>query len=312
VAVPLPTLLPPPSSDQLPWPWNGPRQTGVGDLSMIQRRPLISIVTPSLNQGSYLEQAIRSVLLQGYPNLELIVVDGGSTDRTLATLKKYDPWLTHWVSEPDSGPTHALNRGFESASGEILAFLNADDFYLAGCLERIAREFIENPDVDVVSGHGYLTDRSGRLGVPIFSDPWDYQRFRYGACVLVQPATFFRRTVFEKVGGFRHETTSCWDAELWADMAERGATFQLIEEYLATFRLHPDSISGSVQLTERRREDFRLVMTRMIGREESISDRCVRAYYRALKFAGHPLRTLRQRAFIRNALRPDGSEPAYP
>ena len=95
--------------------------------------PRISIVTPSFNQGQFIEETIRSILLQGYPNLEYIIIDGGSTDESVEIIKKYEPWLTYWVSEKDRGQAHAINKGLERCTGEILAYINSDDYYYPGC-----------------------------------------------------------------------------------------------------------------------------------------------------------------------------------
>lgn len=105
--------------------------------------PKISIVTPSYNQGEFIEETIRSVLLQNYPNLEYLVIDGGSTDKTLDILKKYAPWLYYWVSEKDQGQADAINKGFDKASGQILAYLNSDDLYLPGTLHTVATHFLD-------------------------------------------------------------------------------------------------------------------------------------------------------------------------
>ena len=120
------------------WPWTG-AFAPVPDVMPDGRPwPRISLVTPAFNQGAYLEQALRSLLLQGYPRLELIVMDGGSSDGTRAVLERYSPWLAHWVSQPDNGPASALNEGFRHATGDIYGFLNADDFLLDGSLARVA------------------------------------------------------------------------------------------------------------------------------------------------------------------------------
>lgn len=259
--------------------------------------PMFSVVIPSLNQCRYLEQAIASVLSQASP-VELIVMDGGSTDGSVAVLERYAPSLKYWVSAPDEGASAALNLGFQHATGEILAVLNADDYYLPGALAQVQQAFADFPGADVISGHGYFAASNGELGVPAYSDRWSVTRFKYGACVLLQPATFFRRTAFDRAGGFRQSGSVCWDMELWADMAARGATFHSLDRFLAAFRLHDDSITGRPDLRLRRRTDARAVMAEVRGRPETRFDRLLHLVYRALKFASHPGRTLRQRAFV--------------
>jgi glycosyltransferase involved in cell wall biosynthesis len=258
---------------------------------------------PSFNQRQFVEAAVRSVLLQGYPNLEVIVVDGGSTDGSVEAITTYAPWLAHWISEPDAGPAQALNKGFQRATGEILGFLNADDFYLQGGVAKIAREFRMYPSADVISGHGYLAAASGRLGVPIFSDRWNLQRFAYGTCVLVQQATFFRRRAFEHAKGFNEQMRTCWDMELWADLARSGASFHGFEEFLAAFRLHSRSITGSPELRQQREQDTRAILQKFRGRREAPRDRVYRVLHRLRKFCGHPRRTFSQRAFCYSALK---------
>jgi glycosyltransferase involved in cell wall biosynthesis len=264
--------------------------------------PLISIVTPSLNQGRFIEHAIRSVLAQGYPRLELIVMDGGSSDDTVATLTRYKDSLTHWESAPDGGPADALNRGFGHANGDILGFLNADDFYLPGSLETIALAFADRPNAEVISGHAYFANPAGELGVPVYSDPWHPTRFRYGACLLIQQATFFRRTTFDAARGFRLSRRTSWDMELWADMAKAGARFDSIGTFLAAFRLHPDSITGSARGWQKRVSDAHYVLEHLRGRPTTSGDRVRTLYHRARRFMTHPLRSARQRLYFHSTL----------
>jgi glycosyltransferase involved in cell wall biosynthesis len=242
------------------------------------------------------------VLLQGYPNLELIVVDGGSTDGTVDVIRRYAGWLAHWICEDDNGPANALNKGFHLATGEILGFLNADDFLLPGCLATVAGVFETHASADVVSGHGFLMGESGELGTPMFSDRWNLRRFTYDACILVQPATFFRRWRFQQVEGFKETTRTTWDMELWADMALAGATFHSIDEFLAAHRLHAGSISGSLHLRKQRRQDARTVRQKVKGRNEALLDRLYSALHRVCKFSRHPRRTLTQRFFFHSTL----------
>jgi glycosyltransferase involved in cell wall biosynthesis len=268
----------------------------------MSRLPAISIVIPSLNQGGFLETAIQSVLAQQIPGLELIVMDGGSSDTTRDVLAKYAPSLAHHVSHPDAGPAAALNAGFRTASGDVFGVLNADDFLLPGSLNIVTRAFESRPDAGVISGHGYFALPDGELGVPLFSDLWDRTAFRYGACVLVQPATFFRRAAFDRAGGFPQTGRICWDMELWAAMARTGATFATIGDHLAAFRLHPASMTGRTDLQRRRRSDARAVAASLDGRPDTTGDHVRHYWHRARKFSRHPLRVWRQRRFLHAVL----------
>jgi glycosyltransferase involved in cell wall biosynthesis len=293
--------LPAPPDAMTVWPWTRASRPLPAAMPDGSPWPRVSIVMPSFNHAAYLEQAIRSVLLQGYPALELIVMDGGSADGSVAILEKYDPWLEYWHSQPDRGPADCLARGFARASGEVFAFLNADDFYLPDCLATVVPAF--GSGADVVSGHGYFAEPAGHLRVPAFSDPWSLTTFRYGACVLVQPATFFTRDAYQRAGGFRQSNSLCWDMELWADMAAVGARFESIDAFLAAFRIHGGSITGNPGNRLLRRQHARLVMARSRGRAETRADRALQLVHRALKFSRHPFRTLRQRAFFYSTIK---------
>lgn len=265
-------------------------------------RARLSLVMPSRNHGTFIEAAIRSVLLQAHPAVELIVMDAASTDATPAVLDRYRPWLAHAVSAPDDGPADALNRGFARASGDLLGFLNADDFLLPGSLDTVIRWFDAHQDADVVSGHGYMARPSGELGPPVVSDRWDRARFVRGTCILFQPATFFRRRSFDRVGGFPARRNQTWDMELWANMAESGAAFATMEAALAAHRLHPDSITGSPDLRRARWDDARHIREQLLGRQESLTDRALVWWHRLHKFSQHPGRTLSQRVFCYSTL----------
>lgn len=265
--------------------------------------PLISIVIASLNHGQFLDHALRSVLAQRFPRVELIVMDGGSRDGSVGLLEKYDAAISYWSSRTDNGPADALNQGFARATGDILGFLNADDFYLDGAFARIADGFARAPSIDVLSGHGYFALPSGDLGAPMYSDRWNLTRFRYGACVLLQPATFFRRTAYERAGGFRQTGRVCWDMELWADLAASGATFGRIDAFLAAFRLHDASLTGGIRHRRQRRDDARAVMVEVRGRPEGLMDRACEVFFRVLKFTRHPVRNARRRLFFFSTLK---------
>jgi glycosyltransferase involved in cell wall biosynthesis len=285
------------------WPWSAASAQLPDTMLDGSSWPRISIVTPSFNQGQFIEETIRSVLLQGYPNLEYIIIDGGSTDGSIEIIKKYDERLAYWSSEADKGAAAGLNKGFRHATGEIFGYLNSDDIYLPGCLRRIAGEFQPHPFADVVSGNGYFARESGELARPIFSNRWCPRRFAYEACVIFQPATFFRGEAFRKTAGFNEGNLTCWDAELWADLALAGACFHGLGDFLATFRIHRNSITGGGRHGSQFRLDRKRIFEKIMGRPWSIADRYYAYAYRLMKFCRHPERTLGFRLFLRSNLK---------
>src|SRR5882672_3579012 len=130
---------------------------------MVDSYPTISIVTPSYNQGSYLEKTILSVLDQEYPNIEYIVIDGGSTDNSVDIIKKYEKHLKYWVSEQDRGQSNAINKGFSHATGDLLAWLNSDDYYMPGALWTLATMAMANPEASAFVGTGRVVDETGNI-----------------------------------------------------------------------------------------------------------------------------------------------------
>jgi glycosyltransferase involved in cell wall biosynthesis len=162
--------------------------------------PSISIVTPSFNQGKFIEQTILSVLDQGYPYLEYMIIDGGSTDNTIEIIRNYEARLAYCMSEPDAGQAEAINKGWARSSGEILGWLNSDDYYLPVTFQKVAEAFRANPGAGVVYGLGHFVSETGEV-IQTVGAPIDPQRMVNGGYyVLPQPAVFIRRTVIEKVG----------------------------------------------------------------------------------------------------------------
>ena len=141
---PILSELPSPPRYKTGWPWTEKVPQLPQSMPDGNAWPRVSIVTPSLNQGQYLEETIRSVLLQGYSNLEYIIIDGGSTDGSVEIIRKYEPWLNYWVSEPDKGQSHAINKGFRRSTGEIMAYLNGDDIYYPNTLHDVATNFLKS------------------------------------------------------------------------------------------------------------------------------------------------------------------------
>ncbi|GAB4483420.1 MAG: glycosyltransferase family 2 protein [Anaerolineales bacterium] len=223
----------------------------------------VSLVTISYNQARFLEEAIRSVLQQNYPALEYIVVDAGSSDDSRAIIEKYRSQISKIIFEPDRGPADGLNKGFSHASGKIFGYLNADDLLLPGAIAAITRVFQKKPALDVLSGHGWVVDENSRPLYREFSWPYSLTFYRYQCTTILQQATFFRAEKFWQSAGFNLANKTCWDSELMVDLALRGARFGLTNQFLACFRLHKDSISGSARLKTEYEQNVQRILQRL-------------------------------------------------
>lgn len=226
--------------------------------------PTISIVTPSYNQAAYLEATLRSVLDQGYPNLEYFVQDGGSTDGSADILRRYGPRLRGWVSEKDAGQADAINRGFAKTTGSIMAWLNSDDRLTPGSLHAVARCFQRFPEIDVVYGHRIIVDQSGReVG------RWITPRHRRGDMIwadyIPQETMFWRRRLWEQVGG-RIDTTLHFaiDWDLVARFEHAGARFYRLPRFQGIFTTHETQKSVAIKESIGRQE-FEKIRRRYAG-----------------------------------------------
>jgi glycosyltransferase involved in cell wall biosynthesis len=232
--------------------------------------PLVTIVTPSLNQAPFLEEAMLSVLRQGYPAIEYIVIDGGSTDDSVETIRRYRGRLAYWVSEPDAGQSNAINKGFTHGTGTILAWLNADDL-LAPSAVNIAVRFLEaEPDVGLVYGDRVEIDAKGNTIGQLRCPPHDPNMFRKDV-TLPQETVFFRTEVFKATGGLDESLHFAMDLDLWCKIA-RVARMRHIPTFLACFRRHEQSKSVVYDAAEdathqRYHEERELVMKRHFGRK---------------------------------------------
>ncbi|HOS97325.1 MAG TPA: glycosyltransferase family 2 protein [Deltaproteobacteria bacterium] len=179
--------------------------------------PRITIVTPSYNQAPFLEAAIRSVLLQEYSNLEYFIMDGKSTDGSVEIIRRYEPWLAGWVSEPDRGQSHAINKGWKKATGDIIAWLNADDFYLPGAFSTVAQAFSSNHQARVFSGIGEIRDASGSVLMSTKNPSSFDAHAMLSACggVPLQPSVFLNRLVLDEVGYLNEDLHYTMDWEYW-------------------------------------------------------------------------------------------------
>ncbi|MBD9361077.1 glycosyltransferase family 2 protein [Methylomonas fluvii] len=206
--------------------------------------PKISVITPSFNQGGFIEKTITSVLSQSYPNLEFIIVDGGSSDNTVEVIKKYENSLHYWVSEPDRGQSHAINKGMAIATGEILTWLNSDDIYLPGALHRFASAFQENPDIGIVVGEGRIVDLQGKEIYYARPNAEINLTSLYGWLNdgdFLQPSSAFSRTAWYQSGPIDESVHIALDVDLWLRMAKNGVIFKSVNELLSEALSHPNA-----------------------------------------------------------------------
>lgn len=205
----------------------------------MQKLPRISIVTPSYNQAQFLERTIISVLNQNYPNLEYIIIDGGSTDGSVEIIRKYEKYLAYWFSEADQGQSDALNKGFDKSTGEILAWLNSDDMYLPNALFNVARSFVKNPDAALIYGDYIKVDADDRCFALRRQPSFDYQVCLHAYTMPIQPASFFNREAFFSVGGLNINLHYTMDYDLILRLARYGRVVHA-NEYVAALRFHKD------------------------------------------------------------------------
>jgi len=231
--------LPPAFEYKSGWPWTHDESATLDQPSTDKNLPRISIVTPSYNQGRFIEETIRSVLLQGYPNLEYIIVDGGSSDNTVEVIKKYEPWIKYWVSEPDRGQSHAINKGFEKAEGDVFGWLNSDDYFYPFGLQTLIALRESHPsavawvgacrDVDIDGQR--LRRRAPRIGNKKEFANWSREAW------IPQPSCLFDAEAFCQISGLDENLHYVMDVDLWMRLAEKGK-FAAVDQIVSHARMY--------------------------------------------------------------------------
>lgn len=250
-----------------------------------------SIVVPSFQQAAFLPQCLDSLLAQrgNHVELEFIVIDGGSTDGSREIIERYADRLAYWVSEPDRGQTHALIKGFERATGDILGWLNADDVLLPRALEKVAGAFARAPEVDVMYGDMNWVDREGRLIKAQREIGFDLDILLWVYDYIPQPSTFWRRRVWQRSGGLDEHLECAMDYDLWLKFVKAGARFAHLPEVLSHMRSYPEQKNRRLRAVSDREDQF--VRERFLGRS-------VRRAERTVKKSWHKGRRIVQRLAI--------------
>ncbi len=207
----------------------------------MSEKPLVSIVTPSFNQAKFLRRTIESVLSQEYPNLEYIIIDGGSEDGSVGIIKEYADSLAYWESNPDRGQTDAINKGFAKAKGKYLAWLNSDDVYQPGAINSAVAYLEAHPEVGLVYGDCSFIDAQDRKIGMFPAAQTDYARLRRGYVHIPQQASFFRGDLWREVGPLDPTFYFAMDYDLWVRLAKLKPLVYLPGEVWANFRLHGDA-----------------------------------------------------------------------
>jgi glycosyltransferase involved in cell wall biosynthesis len=251
--------LPPPPG-KTGWPWTIGCDPLPATLPDGSPWPRISVITPSYNQGQFLEETIRSVLLQGYPNLEYIVIDGGSTDATLDIIQKYAPYITYWVSEPDRGQSHALNKGLDRATGEFIGWQNSDDFYQPQAFQTAIFKLLNDPTIDIVYGSVDSVDCDSQF---ICTNTVS----EFNLMEMIPWANMFNQSMFFRVSNAAGERVKInesfhhyMDLELFWRFALQGTQFAFVPAISASFRLH-DQAKGFTQYDIAAREATKIYLT---------------------------------------------------
>jgi len=251
---------------------------------MTNKAPKISVITPSYNQGVFLEETICSVFDQDYPNLEYIIIDGGSTDESVNIIQKYKERLFYWISEADHGQTDALNKGFRIATGEILCWINSDDLLCPGSLQYVADHFANHPSSLWCTGLCALINSEGvqqkeiAVDTDLSSALW-LMHMKYNRAAILQPSTFWRSEVLQRVGLLREDLHYAFDFEFFYRIRKEYGTPVQLNRCFSKFRFHEHSKSVSHE------ELFLIEMIDIVRHEMEYLDEAGKCEVRAWLFS---------------------------
>lgn len=254
-------------------------------------KPLVSIITPSFNQGKFIRETIESVLSQDYESIEYIIIDGGSTDDSLEIIKEYSKFITY-ISESDRGQSDAINKGFRMAHGEIVAWLNSDDVYEPHCVSRAVEEFEKNDTLGLLYGKGYIIDAEGRK-VRVFehTQEFDYWKLVNYEDYIMQPATFFRLKYLKQIGYLDIDLHYCMDWDLWIRLA--AVSEVKYTPYLLACSREYDETKTSTGGKERFKEICNL-LCKYSGKEKPLG---VRIYKISTKYSNNNIGLIKKKAW---------------
>lgn len=241
--------LPKMDSDKASWPWTEETDPSIYDKGI--NWPKISLVTPSFNQGQFIEETIRSVLLQNYPNLEYIVIDGGSTDNTIEVIRKYEPWITYWASEKDKGQSDAINKGFNRCTGQIMNWLNSDDYLLKDALYHIGK-YAWGENTGALVGKGYIINQEKEIIYTPSVGELSYEallRWMQGNSFM-QPACYFTKKAWDTCGPLDEDLNFCLDVDLWLKISKQ-FEFERLDQDIAFAYGHDQAKTIASELDSR-------------------------------------------------------------
>jgi glycosyltransferase involved in cell wall biosynthesis len=234
----------PPAADKTGWPWTEESPRLPNTRADGSPWPKVSVVTPSYNSGQFIEATIRSILLQGYPDVEYIIIDGASTDESREIIRQYESWLAYWVSEADRGQSDAINKGIRQATGDIVFWINADDLCLPGAFASAVNAFAHSSQPMLVVGQAWLIDESGQYLRTLRSRFTSWQDYATRQCTIRQISTFFKRSIFMAAGLVDDSLRYTMDHELLLRLTSTHPPY-VIKEPLAAFRRRRDQMFNS-------------------------------------------------------------------